>query len=383
MPANDGASILYGTQQGIDEVFSPQERAARLTRDRVEQNAAQLRLDEAFATSESKVGATNAQNDNLAAAADQAFNDRIDEAALAELTKPFTDQTTIDEAITAAQAAGTTRAQYDLGAYESARQLDGSAGLTRREILGVAAQDPTLSFATRAEAKRILRGQDIVDTQQLSVTTPEDALNEASRMGLIPQKIQAARAGEDDYTVTVGSSAPQRLDRRGIQAMFNDLMRGNSAEGDKYRAEQDKADAALGVAQTRVEGALGVAKIREGTAAANRTAADGRAKLRAQTQLALPGARVRAKEAGTYLQMADGTPITMKDAVEYLQQPEIREYLQNPAAPTKLTPNTVATAKRLVEQLRQQNAPKVAAKAAFDPAVGVRGQRLVDPITGK
>ena len=370
---NEGSWLLEGTQSGIDDVFSPQERAAKLTRSLIDQNAAQLKLDEAFATSESRTEATNAQNDNLTSEADALFNSRIDQVALDEILKPFTEQTQIDAAAVAAQAASFTRSQYDLGLYEAARHLDGSAGLTRREILGVATQDPSLSFGARAEAKRIMRGQDIVDTQQLAVTSPDLALNQASQLGLVPQKIISGQTGEDEYSVTVGTSAPQRLDRRGVTAMFNDLMQGNTKEGDKYRAEQDKAANVQETADTRAATSTANTRLRQ-------EGADRRSAERNKTAMALPGSRMRAKENTTYITMPDGTPISEADAKDYLRQPEIVAFIRDPKN-NPLSPNTMATVKAIAAALKA-GATKPG-KPVVDGSVGARGQRLVDPITGK
>lgn len=377
--SNDGTWLLQGTQQGLDDVFAPTERANKLFDEYQKQVDNAFTSDEKLATRESRVAAQIASNDNRAAIQNASLDDLAQKNALAAETQPYTDATAIDNAIVNAQKSSTTRAQYDLGSYEAARNLDGSAGSSRREILGVAAQDSSLSLAARGEAKRILRGQDIVDTQALSVTSPHDALNEASRLGLIPQKIAATVVGDDDYAVVVGSSPPQRLDRRGITAMFDDLMKGNNNEGNKYRAEQDKTAAAEAATEARAAAGLASTQLRQD---------------RIDQRVAIRAARPTVAD-GQLTVQADGSPITVGDAKSLLRQPEVAAYLADPAADSPLTEGTKRNAKYLLDKL---TAPKPsaragvgaptaaaapAAKAGFDPAVSATGRRLVDPITGK
>ena len=86
---------------------------------------------------------------------------------------------------------------------------------------------------------------------------------------------------------------------------------------------------------------------------------------------------MRAKENTTYITMPDGTPISEADAKDYLRQPEIVAFIRDPKN-NPLSPNTMATVKAIAAALKAG-----AAKPVVDGSVGARGQRLVDPITGK
>lgn len=369
----DGSWLLEGTQEGIDSVFAPQERALGLLQKE------QKLIDDAFASSNAQALAPlkneymSAFYENQTDAQRAALEARGIAGELADALAPLTEAAAVDNAAAAALKAASARGTAELQRYEDARYVDGTVGRTRREILATAISDPALGVAAQSEARRMLRAVDVYETTALAASDPGAALNAAVERGIIPVRVQTTMLPDGTYSVQNATGPAQKLDARAMSAMFNDMMLGVTKNTDALRGERQKVE---DMANRDADKYASAAERDAAKAAAALAAAEARRaaseKARADRRDVVEGAKL--------IKLANGDVWSAKQVRELLQQPEVQAHLADPTAATKLTPKTIATIKNIVDVVAKR--PPAPRAGAFDPSVGVNGQRLVNPITG-